>query len=601
MDNSEACLSCLRSGQACTFNFAATQQARVQKKRGPRNESRSTVAESLSPGLPPCRSISNQENCSRIKDDGFEVFLNGPDNASDSIIDGFGHDDMMLNHIMAEWAHLIGENSDDKPASPAADTNETTSHSKNHLQYPLHRNANTSLTLWKGSPIHLLNSSVASQLLNMSLGEVYNSMMSGITTRYLDYNCNLFAGPYKYTFESEDLGQPMALTNVGSSASTGGAAVSISNTRGTYLPPWRKSNRNFRPETLENHTFSPEQVGSQINRVTMIGVARFLDNFGPLYGNPIDRETREKDEQTLTAVLQAFALQFAPSDPRSDPLKSNLTPSQHSQFSSSIRNPASNNAQVYTAAWHHAYQNLLNTNNNKTFVRIYAVFLFQMTVVPWECPVSEDAEGTPLGFLDIALSQMTDLQRLVEAYSKDLKVESLYRFLLDSSLAIFRWYGIVRDSIASMLYDRDCFMEEPPIRIRGELNASPIPFTNYRPLTLNILDIDSQRAEVMAEQWQQPSVFEQHVASTCQNAAGDLFHMLRELTHLKQFIARATPTTDNAILVARVETAIKRTEGYDSTYRPWLEQCIIMFYRLSDKSKLATGKWIREILVFFLD
>ncbi|KAK5044932.1 hypothetical protein LTR84_010304 [Exophiala bonariae] len=470
---------------------------------------------------------------------------------------------------MAEWAHLIRDNPDDEGTSNVTDMNDAdtnaTSSDTISPQYVHQRDADSSMALWKGSPIHLLNSSVASQILNTSLGDVYNSMMSGITTRYLDYNCNLFAGPYKYTFEPEDLGQPMTPADAETQNPGTGIPVNIPNSKRNYLPPWRRSNCNYLPDTLQNRTFLPEQVDSQISRVTMIGVARFLDNFGPLYGNCVNRETRESDEKALTAVLQAFALQFAPSDSRSGPLELNFSPSQ---VNSRFQKPKSNNAQVYKAAWHHAYQNLLDSSDNRTFVHIYTVFLFQMTVVPSEGPAAKDVEGTPLGFLDLALLQMTELQRLVESYSKDLKFESLYRFLLDSSLAIFRWYGIVRDSIASMLSDRACFMDEPPIRIR---------------------DISQQSAVDTAEQWQQPSSFEQCVASNCQNAAGDLFHMLRQMTHLKQFIATATPEIDSAILKTRVESAIILTEGFDSTYQPWLEQCIVMFYRLSNKSKLATA------------
>lgn len=493
------CLKCLRSGQECTFNFATSQQLRPQRKRGPKNGNRSATTpdhiDLSSPTIPSSPSHSPRTGPATYQGP-LDASLEVPplvsssedafhfDEGDRTSLDGFGHDNMMLNHLMAEWAHLIRENHDedegssfstsnnDNPISHAtihAPTREPPSDSNKQSEFSDRRRENSLPALWKGSPIHLLNSSVASQLLSLSLGEVYNSMMSGITTRYLDYNCNLFAGPYKYTFDSEDLGQSMALTSDDDMpVSTADAAENISSPRRNFLPAWRKSKYIFRPETLENQTFSPEQVSTQISRVTMIGVARFLDNFGPLYGNPIEREIRKTDESTLTAVLQAFALQFAPSDPRSNPLKSTVTSPPSSQFGSSIHNLPTNNAQVFTAAWHHASRSLSNTRNSRSFVHIYAVFLFQMTVVPSEKVESRGSEESPLELLDYALSQMAELQQLVEAYSSDLKSESLYRFLLDSSLAIFRWYGIVRDSIASMLHDRPCFMEDPPFRVRGK-------------------------------------------------------------------------------------------------------------------------------------
>lgn len=110
------------------------------------------------------------------------------------------------------------------------------------------------------------------------------------------------------------------------------------------------------------------------------------------------------------------------------------------------------------------------------------------------------------------------------------------------------------------------------------------------PLTRTFIDPAQKLAEDIAEQWQQPSDFEQLVAGNCQNAAGDLFHMLRQLTHLQQSVTTMTTETDHSIVLYRTKSAIDLTETFNSTYQPWLEQCIIMFYRLSDKSKLATGK-----------
>ncbi|KEF56375.1 uncharacterized protein A1O9_07956 [Exophiala aquamarina CBS 119918] len=491
-------------------------------------------------------------------------------------IDGFGHDNMMMNHIIAELTHLTREDPDEEDststgenATPQITVVRPASHSKSVEG----QDRNAIIGLWKGSPIHLLNSSVASQLLNLSLGEVYNSMMLGITTRYLDYNCNLFAcSSYKYVFESEDLGQPSALSSEHVSMSSDPAAKSTANTRrsSTFLPLWRKSNHNFRPDTLYNHTLSTKQVATQTSRVTMIGVARFLDNFGPLYGNSVEQEIRKQDELALTAVLQAFALQFAPSDPRSCPLESKVARPQNAVFGSRVKEQTTNSTQVFTAAWHHAYLNLLSTKDNRSFVHIYAVFLFQMTVVPSESLVSKDVKRSPLDLLDVALSQMEELRQLVQAYYSDLGAGSLYRFLLDSSLTIFRWYSLVRDSIASILHERPCYMEDPPFIVR---------------------DSTQRLAQNITEQWQQPSTFEQDVAKNCQNAAGDLFHIFRQLTHLKQFISTINAPTDHArmILLGRIESAINLTEGFDTIYQPWLQQCIIMFYRFSDRIKLSTA------------
>lgn len=489
-----SCLKCLHLGHKCTFNFVALQQAQARRKKRPRsrttnNESKTDHSDIFSlDGSNSHNSNAGTSYYSASVSNGLRVssMASGPDITTmnefpldGAQIDGFGHDDMMMSHIIAEWTYLIREDHDEEEsastdnnatpgiavAQPISQSFPTFTESK-----AVNCQARNAIGLWEGSPIHLLNSSVASQLLNLSLGEVYNSMMSGITTRYLDYNCNLFASSYKYVFESEDIGQPAAPENEHVPIPSDGASKSIATKRrnSSFLPLWRKSNHNFRPDTLYNHTLSPEQVATQTSRVTMIGVARFLDNFGLLYGNAIERETRKQDEHALTAVLQAFALQFAPSGPRSCPFESKVAGRQNALFGSSVKDETTNSTQVFTSAWHHAYLNLLSTIDNRSFVHIYAVFLFQMTVVPPESLMSKDVKRSPLELLEVALPQMEELQQLVQAYYSDLGAGSLYRFLLESSLTIFRWYGLVRDSIASILHERPCCMEDPPFIVRGE-------------------------------------------------------------------------------------------------------------------------------------
>lgn len=63
--------------------------------------------------------------------------------------------------------------------------------------------------------------------------------------------------------------------------------------------------------------YSLEDLAAQlINKVTMLGMARFLDNFGSRYGNVLESTGRKQDEYILTATLQAFALPFAPTPKR---------------------------------------------------------------------------------------------------------------------------------------------------------------------------------------------------------------------------------------------------------------------------------------------
>ncbi|OQV10504.1 hypothetical protein CLAIMM_14492 [Cladophialophora immunda] len=440
----------------------------------------------------------------------------------------------------------------------------TTQHSSSQYQTlpkspnDLFARRNSSLGLWRGSPIHLLNSSVETQRINQSLGEVYNSMMSGIAIRYLDYNCNLFAGSYKYSFDP-DQSNPSTLD------------ISAGQSVGNMLTPsWKKAALDTNGSQIHAN-MAPERLASQINKVTMIGVARFLDNFGALYSNVIDQKTRNENERTLIAVLQAFALQFAPSRQADGPLARFFdNPQGASQCSTSDPLPgdrSTNSQHVFTAAWFNAHSHLVSSRENRSFVKLYSVFLFLMTSVPPEASSISAYEDTPICLLDDALRQMGELQSLVEGYCEHLGRQSIYRFLLQSSVGIMRWYGYLRDTIDSVLHERPCMLEDAPPRSKGTLLSGHLP-----------------------PEWQQPTVFDQEVPKHCQNAAGDLFRVFRGTINLRQILLTGAAAYNIPTLRSAVTVAVGINDEFALIYGSWLQHCSISFYLLSEKSKLASGE-----------
>ncbi|EXJ58533.1 hypothetical protein A1O7_05959 [Cladophialophora yegresii CBS 114405] len=381
--------------------------------------------------------------------------------------------------------------------------------------------------------------------------------MSGIAIRYLDYNCNLFAGPYKYSFEPEQ-SRTMALNKDDAHPVTM-----------AFTAPWRKTG----PDVAHGgniHAITPESLSSQINQVTMIGVARFLDNFGPLYGNVIDQKARSQNERTLTAVLQAFALQYLPSRQAEGPLAhfydSLDSNSQSPESPSGLGDRGTNSLHVFTSAWYNAHSQLVSTIENRSFVRLYSVFLFLMTSIPEEATSTQPYEHSPLGLLDDGLRQMEELQKLVEDYCEHLGRQSIYRFLLQSSVGIIRWYAYLRDTIDSVLHERPCMLEDAPLRSK-----------------------DSLLGGHAAPQWQQPALFDQEVPRHCQNASGDLFRVFRGVIHLRQMLLAGSGPSDMHATRTAVSTALGTIDEFTMTYGPWLDQCVISFYLLSEKSKLASA------------
>ncbi|OAL21175.1 hypothetical protein AYO22_08138 [Fonsecaea multimorphosa] len=515
-----SCLNCTHLGHNCTFDFVNSRLTQKKKAKQPV----SNVQEQ--PIAPATSRPENQFIVPLPADPGpLDTTQGTAPNAYWSGIPytGFLDVDMFMGNLVSEWNNLDRQVlTTEAPATEQDQSNSTSSSttygSIGHSQTPprspndLFARRNSKLGLWRGSPIHLLNSSVEIQRINQSLGEVYNSMMSGIAIRYLDYNCNLFAGSYKYSFDP-DQSNPSTLDIKG-----GQSVVNM------LTPSWKKAVGDT--NSLQNDDcIAPEKVAKQINKVTMLGVARFLDNFGALYNNVIDQKTRSQTERTLIAVLQAFALQFAPSRQADGPLAWLFeNPQGGSQCSTSGPMPgdrSTNSQHVFTAAWFNAHSHLVSSRKTRSFVKLYSVFLFLMTSVPPEAASIPCYEETPLGLLDDALQQMEELQGLVQGCCSHLGRQSIYRFLLQSSVGIIRWYGYLRDTIDSVLHERPCMLEDAPPRSKGTLLSGHL-----------------------APDWQQPDVFDREVPRHCQNAAGDLFRVFRGAINLRQILLTGD-TTDN--------------------------------------------------------
>ncbi|KIW85531.1 hypothetical protein Z517_00923 [Fonsecaea pedrosoi CBS 271.37] len=561
------CLNCMHLGHNCTFDFV---NSRLNQRK---NKIKQPA--SYGPEQPIAPAISRPEKESIFpSDQGFVDSIpatghNGSWNGISST--GVLDVDMFMGNLVSEWTNLDRQVfATETPATEhyqsstsSGALSPSTQDSRSHYQTPYRApndflaRRNLSLGLWRGSPIHLLNSSVETQRINQNLREVYNSMMAGIAIRYLDYNCNLFAGSYKYSFDA-DQSNPSTLDI------NGGQSV------GDILTPsWKKASLENNGSRIQAN-MAPERLASQINKVTMLGVARFLDNFGAFYGNVVDQKTRNQHEHTLIAVLQAFALQFAPSRPADDPLTRLFEDTQGgNQCSLSDPNPgdrSTNSQHVFTAAWFNAHSHLVSSKETRSFVRLYSVFLFLMTSVPPEAASIPCYEDTPIGLLDNALRQMEELRDLVEAYCKNLSRQSIYRFLLESSVGIIRWYGYLRDTIDSVLHERPCMLEDAMPRSKETLLGGHL-----------------------APEWQQPSVFDQEVPKHCQNAAGDLFRVFRGTINLRQVLLTGDAANNVPMLKSAITLAMAINDEFALTYGSWLRQCTISLYLLSEKSKLASA------------
>ncbi|KAK4942857.1 hypothetical protein LTR10_017433 [Elasticomyces elasticus] len=251
---------------------------------------------------------------------------------------------------------------------------------------------------WHGSSIQLLNSTALTEGVTKNFSRIYDTMMVGLASRYLSYVCNQFAGAHGYIIEPENAASQLTSSDPEDRQRLPDEMLSL--TGQCCQSGWGQTVRQSTQKPIES-----------FRRITLIGVARFLDNFSTLYGNKLDPKKRKLDEDTFTSVLQAFASQFASPDDldpgRQDILSDNIVESAEDPASSITMN------QVFTAAWFNAHSHLTQSINNRSFVHLYSVFLFHMTAVPSEASSKIECSGSPLRFLDRALHQLKSLTALL--------------------------------------------------------------------------------------------------------------------------------------------------------------------------------------------
>jgi hypothetical protein len=286
--------------------------------------------------------------------------------------------------------------------------------------------------LWSGSPIQLLNSTVTASLWGDYLDDIYKSMMNGIESRYLAYTCNLYSPNGKYSFDEGDEEEDEE------------ESAPLSNSPNTLAPLGRSS--------------IPAPPRAKSRTITFVGLARFLDHFGHLYGNTLDKQTRKEDEETLIAVKSAFALQWldcGESNAKTSPANATLVNDSSSQ------NLGDSNARFFATAWFNARSRILNASPHHSFTRVYNMFLFHITNPPEE---AKDVSQELNDCLGRGLQEFLALKRAVEGCCELLSPTSTYRMLLESAIKIFHWFGYVRDTMASMVFDRECILPDAPLR-----------------------------------------------------------------------------------------------------------------------------------------
>ncbi|RDW66632.1 hypothetical protein BP5796_09381 [Coleophoma crateriformis] len=412
---------------------------------------------------------------------------------------------------------------------------------------------------WKGSPIQLLNSTATRSLLGDRLYDMYRTMMSGIETRYLTYTCNSYSPINKYYFlegEEEEIApdsvskSPPLLSN--HSINRSGVKQTVEMT-----PEMSPSREYIDLSRLSKGSEKEDEA----RKVTFVGLAQFLDHFGHLYGNRLDKQTKKEDEEVLVAVQRAFALQWS----TCDDLGATTYKHNHQQQRSGETEASVSNARIFATAWFNARSQISNTKPHHSFARIYTILLFHTMHAPAE---AENLTQESDEILRQGLEEFLTLRNLVEEYySKHLSSTSIYRMLLESSVKIFHWFAYIRDTMASMVSDRACVLQNIPIG------------SGLHPASLSPL----------ATRWTHTPLNQVDIPNVCRQTVSHTILLFRQFLHLRDVLKSGNIMSDGFGIIDLVVEATATVDEVNSIYGQFYEKCTSEFDKLSRPAKSSSG------------
>ncbi|KAF2236220.1 hypothetical protein EV356DRAFT_531155 [Viridothelium virens] len=502
----KTCRNCRHLGNTCTYEFASAHAERRQKTKATTirlglndDTALHTIAEQTS-GLPTpletdwrTSSTTSTTHESALEDSVDWMRLNPVGGCEldvffENFIEGIP-ETPMLQESSGEQALLSDVSALQRNCADVVQTQGLPEHMQDRSSFDAPVNGPPS-TFSLRSPVSLLNSSFTAKLANAYLAGIYGSMMDSLTLRWLSYRSNVFAGPYCYDLRSERVGQkPLECGGLESPDFADPVKMTSCLPLLSQLSTSSKHKDVMRLEcpysALGSHF--PNTTAQRSESVTLIGACRFLDNFGPLFGNKIDQNTRDGQELAFERVIQAFALQYAPISPRVC---------------------------------------VISKNNDDQELGVDSAKPFKIILV--QCAISSD--GIDSGLLILA----------------------------SSSLRLVKWYAYTRDTLASLLSNRKCVLEDVNL---GANDCDVVP----------------------------PPSFDgnfQQVSTVCHFGAASIFALYRKVIHLRKLIAQESED-EGAQLARDLLSGVNMIEYFTVAYEQWIQECTHNFDGLSVNSKIS--------------
>lgn len=451
-----SCAHCTRLGNLCTFDFASSRLGSRPKKRQRQIISTPGQTSVLSAQLPledlpeiPTNSSEDASVFTSADDqDDFAAWLNFD-------IDNYLATDQHSSTAAEPTLRGPGQTSneqDDRRLSLVPTGSRTV------YRFPYDKECVPGSSF--RSPVHLLNSKLDTRILDERLLSIYETILTGSATRFLDYDTNPYATRIRYRIErncQESIYRPAGTISLPKSAMISPASGHVETSS-----PSSSSTTPGQSQTGRKRSFSRDEAHEEGYNMTVVGCARFLDHFGDIYGNRLSQSTKRKSDTALKAALRLFALQWLPIA-TSEPGVDHQTPSDNTSIAMFHDKTSSRSlpSEFYTDAWYQARMAINETKAVRSFRAVFAIFIFDGTAIPMSARSDSRINNIEHEFLNMGLEKLHQLDGLVQNYCTTLGPLSQYSALAEASLAVVRWSGYIRDTGAALTSDHQCRLPGP--------------------------------------------------------------------------------------------------------------------------------------------
>ncbi|KAL2698389.1 hypothetical protein AAEP93_011099 [Penicillium crustosum] len=539
------CANCRRLKRECTFEFAIAQSNPFSRKRQRRDY-----------GEP---SLSTAQNEYNDFDTTTEAAAVSPGNRFDAT--SIAEQDVLAAWLNLDYDEIVADSANSFPTNLEPSNSFTALRSEDKA--PEESQSDSQLTVitpqlthFRGgqnlesnshrptvglsfdSPIYLLNSGIDAKIFGDRLARIYEAIATASASRFLDYDCNLYATKSRYRLGESDSG-----------SSNGSAPTSSA----------------MDPITISPRFALPVSSQAMPYEISLLGSVRFLDHLGDLYGNRLNSAARKKSDETFKAVLRAFSMQWLPSSP--SPSFATCSASGHFQRNSKSGEAGDDSPlNAFIDAWVRARSLLNDAHDVRSFRVVLATLMFVGIVTPTK--IIEREDPVPNHFLDTALQKLSYLDGLVTQYCANLGPSSTYGALAEATLSIVRWTAYIRDTGAALAMDRQCKLPD----LWGTTTVlSDKEAVAALAVSQSILELDI------------------NVQPICRKASAETFIVWRQIINIKTVANQAYGTINeqSSPTIQALNLGVAAVRDFSHSFQPFILHCIRNFHCLSTCPRIS--------------